>query len=93
MMKIYIDADCKCYTEYDGEMREVHTDLFRGKCKEFIEGYRFVPDDQTWTREDGATFAGEMAFPWKSYSELDAAQRQYERESLKAMNILFGTEV
>lgn len=54
--------------------------LFDGKAPEYIEGYRFVPAGESWTREDGAVFAGEMASPWKDWTELDAVQREYERE-------------
>lgn len=89
-MTIYIDADCKCHVENDGTMTEVQTDFFDGKCKAFIEGYRFVPDGQTWAREDGTVFRGEMITPWKPYSELDAAQREYERELAQAARILLG---
>ena len=82
-MKIYIDNDFKCHTSnVDGTYREVETDFFIGKCDEFIEGYRFVPSGDTWIREDGVEFTGEMVTPWKPYSELDAAQREYERERL-----------
>lgn len=89
-MKIYIDADFKCHTANDGTMTEVQTDFFNNKCKIFIEGYRFVPSGSTWTREDGVVFAGEMVSPWKSYDELDAAQREYEQEFVEAAKILLG---
>ena len=81
-MKIYIDSNCKCHIIDDGTLTAVETDAFSGKCTEFIEGYRFVPAGQTWTREDGVEFAGEMVAPWKSWSELDAAQRAYERQQI-----------
>lgn len=84
-MNIYIDKDFCCHLANDGTMTEVQTDFFNGKCKTFIEGYRFVPDGKSWTREDGVTFKGEMVAPWKPYSELDAAQRQYEQEQLADM--------
>lgn len=90
MKHIYIDEDCKCHAENDGKMLEVQTDFFDGKCQTFIEGYRFVPDGQTWTREDGVVFTGEMIAPWKPYSELDQAQREYERELAQAARILLG---
>lgn len=89
-MTIFIDKDFKCHTENDGTMTEVQTDFFDGKCAEFIEGYRFVPEGENWTREDGTVFAGEMVAPWKPYRELDAAQRQYERELAEAARILLG---
>ena len=84
-MTVFIDADFKCHVENNGTMTEVHTDFFDGKCQEFIEGYRFVPAGHTWTREDGTVFRGEMVAPWKPYSELDAAQRRYEREQAADM--------
>ena len=45
-------------------------------------GYRFVPSGKTWTREDGVEFAGEMISPWRPWAELDAAQREYERQQI-----------
>lgn len=65
-MKIYIDSDCKCHVTNDGTMQEVEVDFFDGKCITFIEGYRFNPES-------------EMITPWKDYTELDNAQREYER--------------
>ena len=82
-MIIYIDSDFKCHTNNtNNAFREVETDFFSGKCAAFIEGYRFVPAGETWTRSDGVTFTGEMIAPWKPYSELDAAQREYEKQIL-----------
>lgn len=82
MKTIYIDPEFKCHTFNDGTMISVKTDFFDGKCDALIEGYRFVPDGESWTREDGEVFIGEMVTPWKDYSELDAAQREYERQLL-----------
>lgn len=78
-MKIFIDADCKCYaTSADGR-REFDTEFFDGKCSALIEGYRYVPAGETWTRADGAVFTGEMISPWRDYSILAAAQAAYEQ--------------
>ena len=68
-MKIYIDSDFKCFTAPGDGLTEVETDFFDGKCAAYIEGYRFVPAGQSWTREDGEVFAGEMASPWKMGSK------------------------
>ena len=84
-MTIYIDADFKCHATDDGTMTAVETDVFEGKCEVYIEGYRFVPAGSTWTREDGVSFVGEMVAPWKPWADLDAAQRQYEREQYTAI--------
>ncbi len=84
-MTIYIDNDYKCHVTDDGMMTAVETAAFDGKCTEYIEGYRFVPAGQTWTREDGVEFAGEMISPWRNWTELAAAQREYERQQLADM--------
>lgn len=80
MKTIYIDSDFKCHPSDDGTRTAVETDVFDGKCDTFIEGYRFVPAGETWTRSDGAVFRGEMIAPWKPWNELDNAQRAYERQ-------------
>lgn len=80
-MLIYIDSDFKCHTTNpDGMYTAVETDFFDGKCDAYIEGYRFVPAGETWTRPDGVAFTGEMIAPWKDWRELDAAQRGYEQQ-------------
>lgn len=84
-MTIYIDNDFKCHVIDDGTMTAVDTDAFDGKCAEYIEGYRLVPAGETWMREDGETFTGEMVSPWVDCAALDAAQREYEREQFADM--------
>lgn len=74
-MKVYIDYDYKCHLTNDGTMQEVESEFFDNRCKEFIEGYRFVPEGQTWTRADGAKFIGEMITPWRRYDILETAQQ------------------
>ena len=85
MKTIYIDSEFKCHVSNDGTMKEIKTDFFDGKCDTFIEGYRFIPADESWTREDGVVFQGEMVAPWKPYEELDAEQREYERSLILDM--------
>ena len=84
-MKVYIDDEFKCHTQAADGLTAVETDFFDGKCAAYIEGYRYVPAGQTWTREDGTVFTGEMVSPWKPWAELDAAQRAYERERAAAL--------
>ena len=84
-MTIYIDNDFKCHTsDPEGTYTAVETSAFDGKCAPYIEGYRFVPAGAMWTRKDGVVFTGEMIVPWKDWRELDATQREYEREQLAA---------
>lgn len=81
-MTIYIDNDYKCYVSAAEGRRAVETNFFDGKCSEWIESYRFVPEGETWTREDGEVFKGEMVTPWKDLSEAYTAQTAYlERQN------------
>jgi hypothetical protein len=93
-MQVFIDKDFKCHLSDDGTMTAVETPFFDGKCDKFVEGYRFVPFEKAWTREDGKTFEGEMISPWQNFDELDASQREHEREKLEdaenALAILLG---
>ena len=77
-MTIFIENDCKCYASDDGTRRAFDVSFFDGKCTEFIEGYRFVPSGETWTRSDGQTFTGEIITPWRDYEQLYKAQLEYE---------------
>ena len=76
-MTIYIDSDYKCYVSAAEGRRAIETDAFNGKCPEWIESYRFVPEGDTWTREDGEEFRGEMISTWKDLGEAYAAQTVY----------------
>ena len=76
-MKIHIDSDFKCHTANDGTMRELDVSFFDSTCPEWIESYRYVPAGETWVREDGEVFKGEMVSPWKDLSEAYAAQAAY----------------
>ena len=81
-MTIYIDNDYKCYVSTEDGRRAIETGFFDGKCPEWIESYRFVPAGETWTREDGEVFKGEMVTPWKNLSEAYTAQTAYlERQN------------
>ena len=92
-MTIYLDKDYKCHVENDGTMTTVETDFFDGKCTEFIEGYRFVPDGTVWTRSDGVVFNGEMTSPWKPYSQLAKAQMEYELADMQTALETLGVNV
>ena len=83
-MTIYIDNDYKCYTSPANGLTAIETDFFDGKCRQFIEGYRFVPFEQIWTREDGQVFHGEMVAPWRDYAILSEFQEVAQEEQDKA---------
>lgn len=77
-MKIYIDADFLCHASNAEGRREFDLDFFNGKCSTFINGYRYVPNGETWTRSDRVEFKGEMITPATDYSKLALAQNAYD---------------
>ena len=83
-MTIYIDNDYKCHTSPGDGLTAVETDAFNDKCHQFIEGYRFVPSGETWVREDGQAFHGEMVAPWRDYAILSEFQEVVQEEQDKA---------
>lgn len=85
-MTIYIDSDYKCHTKPGEGLTEVTTNFF-DECMipAYIEGYRFVPKGETWVREDGVEFTGEMVTPWKDWQELDKLQAAHEREQYRPL--------
>ena len=71
MRTIYVDSENKCHTSNDGTMTAVETDFFDGKCDSFVEGHCYE------VRAHGTAI-----YPWKPYNELDATQREYEKQLL-----------
>lgn len=85
-MKIYIDSEFQCHTTNpDGVFREVESAFFDNKCQAFVEGYRFVPSGESWTRSDGVVFHGEMIAPMKDYTLLSSIQLLFEEMSATAI--------
>lgn len=71
-MKIYIDNQYRCHTENpDGDFLEAEHEFFDGKCTAFVEGFCY---------DDSRGYL--TIYPWKPYSELEAAQRTYELQQL-----------
>lgn len=92
-MTIYIDSDYKCHTSPGEGMTAVETDFFDGKCSAYIEGYRYVPAGQSWTRADGVIFTGEMIAPAEDSRILEAAQAAYEEAQKENADALAALEV
>ena len=96
-MKIYIGNDYKCNTSNDGTMREYEVEFFDNKCPAFIEGYRYIPDGETWTNANGVECSG--ISPWQDYNILSATQAQYElmlpqiTEMQTALDIFTGSNL
>ena len=90
---IYIDSEYKCYTSPGDNLTAIDTRFFDGKCKAYIEGYRFVPSGETWIREDGQVFVGEMIAPWRPYEILTEFQAIYEEEQAKQADMAAALEI
>lgn len=69
MRTVYIDSEFHCHVTDDGTMTPVETDFFDGKCADYLEGYCIEPCGEN----------SRKIYPWKPSSELDSAQREYER--------------
>jgi hypothetical protein len=68
---IYVDSLNHCHRVDDGTMTAVETGFFIGKCDAWVEGY-------CYDTSKGYT----QIYPWKPDTELDNAQREYERQLL-----------
>lgn len=70
---IYVDPNHHCHTTNpDGVFREVEESYFDGKCDTFIEGYCYDDSNKGYVQ----------IYPWKSHDQLEAAQREYERNQI-----------
>ena len=96
-MKIYVDADFRCHTTPSTDSQAFEKNVFKvfeGKCARYIEGFRYIPAGETWTREDGQIFTGEMIAPAEDSKLLEAAQAAYEEamaanaDALAALDVL-----
>ena len=85
MKTIYLDSEFRCHIANDGSMTPVEVDFFDNKCDDLINGYRYIPVGESWTREDGEVFEGEMLSPFEDFDGLDKAQRNFEWEQLADM--------
>ncbi len=92
-MTIYIDENFKCHLTNTGSLTPVDSDFFNGMCKTCIEGYRYIPAGESWTREDGTVFTGEMIAPAEDIRLLEAAQAAYEEARAENADALAALEV
>lgn len=90
-MTIYLDSDFRCHLTDDGTMKAVETDVFDGREKAYIEGYRYVPEGETWTRADGVQFRGLMVAPAKDYNRVmvDVAIGYLDDAQAESVTVLF----
>lgn len=90
-MIIYLDSEFICHLADDGTMRAIETDVFDGKADAFIQGYRYVPEGEVWTRPDGVMFHGLMIAPAKNYDRImtDVAISYLTDEEAETVTALF----
>lgn len=90
-MIIYLDSEFICHLSNDGTMREVQTDVFDGKADEYIKGYRFVPEGETWVRSDGVEFHGVMVAPAIDYMQImtNVATSYLDDDQAETVTVLF----
>ena len=90
-MTIYIDSEYICHLVNDGTMAEVETDVFDGKADAYIQGYRYVPEGETWTRADGVQFKGLMIAPAKNFDRImtDVAISYLDDDQAESVTELF----
>lgn len=79
MKTIYVDSEYKCHVTNDGTMTAIETDSFDGKCDAYIEGCCYDTSKEYI-----------QVYPWKSFAELDAAQRAYEKAQLAEYEALIN---
>lgn len=91
MKTIYLDSEFVCHLVNDGTMKSVQTDVFDGQPDEYIKGYRFIPEEDTWTRSDGVEFHGLMVAPAKDYKQImtDVAISFLDDTQAESVTILF----
>ena len=74
-MIVYIDELGHCHTEYADGRQAVEDDFFDSRAPEVIEGYMCT------LGEDGER----VITPWQPWEQLDAIQREYEREQYSVL--------
>lgn len=90
-MTIYLDSDFLCHTAPGDGLAAIETDALDGRCAAYIEGMRYVPEGEIWTREDGVQFSGPMLAPAVDSNIIEAAQRVYDELSPVIDDLLVAT--
>ena len=91
-MIIYLDSEYRCHVDNNGTLREIETNVFDGMPDAYINGYRFVPDGETWTSADGTVFHGSMVAPAKDYISVmeDVAMSYLTDDEAEVVTVLFS---
>lgn len=78
-MVVYIDSAYKCHVKPVSGAFAVETDLFNGKCEEYICGYRYVPEGHTFVDEKGVTRRGAVMYPIENLGVLERIQKAVDK--------------
>ena len=72
-------------------MIAIETNYFDGKSDVYIEGYRYIPEGQTWIRSDGVEFQGLMISAAKDYDRImvDVALSYLDDDEAESVTMLF----
>lgn len=76
-MIVHIDSEYKCHVAAAEGTRAFEVPFFDGMSPLAVECYRYVPEDEESTREDGEVFKGEMIAPFVDSRIINAYQSQY----------------
>lgn len=86
-MIIYIDSDFMCHSDNAEGRRIFDVPFFNNKCKRMVEGYRYIPNDESWVMGDGKVLRGELISPAVSYNSLEPYQEQYVEDCDNMMSL------
>ena len=73
MKIIYLDSDYVCHLVDDGTRRPIETNALDTVEDWHITFYRYIPEGESWTREDGKIFYGPALSLARSISEKETA--------------------
>lgn len=90
MRTIYIsnDGQYRCHVKNGENRTALDVEMFDSKCNGYIEGYRYIPAGESWTRDDGVVFEGEMICPAIDIIQLYGAQQEDEHAALSYIGAL-----
>ena len=82
MREVYIDSEFKVHTTNANGRTAIETDAFDGMSDVIMECHIFVPHGVSYKKTNGITVHGEFIQPFVTEKEMDAAQREYEKQKL-----------
>ena len=87
MKTVYLDLEFRCHVTNAPGRTAYETEDFEGCCDAFIEGFRLIPEGESWTKPDGMVLQGEMTIPAVPFDALLQRQAQYEEDCMNMMSL------